>query len=415
MAGKFIELKEAAAQLGVTPEQLQEMREAGKIHGYKDGNSWKFKPSELARLSSEFKAHRDAAEDDQSFSDSASLSGDDFEQLLSVDDSSEEAAQLQDSSIVIGEDGSEGGGPESSSTVIGKEGRKGKDSDLRLAGDARDKGVGDAGSGSGGGKSAGDDYELKLADSDDLSDELAGSENLEFESDEAFLLQEDGDLSLSADSDESEDVVLDDSGSSEDSALPVGSSDSGIGVTKPSDSGLSLEADSGSAALELPEDEDMISLDDELSASPDDATQLQQDEEFLLSPSDEMFGDESSDSGSQVIALDDSGAFESDADVAALDSGEAMLVPEEQDALDVQLEPIDSAVAVSGVIPVAGAEAPEADYTAWNIMALVFVILLLGVTGMMMADIVRNMWGWSGDATATSSLANTIVDALGMK
>ena len=53
MAGKFIELKEAAAQLGITPEQLQEMREAGKIHGYKDGTSWKFKPSELERVAGE--------------------------------------------------------------------------------------------------------------------------------------------------------------------------------------------------------------------------------------------------------------------------------------------------------------------------------------------------------------------------
>ena len=43
MAGKFIELKEAAEQLGMSPEKLQDMREAGEIHGYKDGASWKFK------------------------------------------------------------------------------------------------------------------------------------------------------------------------------------------------------------------------------------------------------------------------------------------------------------------------------------------------------------------------------------
>ena len=144
----------------------------------------------------------------------------------------------------------------------------------------------------------------------------------------------------------------------------------------------------------------MISLDDELVASPDDATQLQQDEEFLLSPSDEMLGDESSDSGSQVIALDDSSAFESDSDVAGIDAVEPMLVPDEGDALDVQLEPIEGAVAVAGALPIAaGAEAPEAAYTAWNIMALLFVVLLLSVTGMLMADIVRNMWTWNGDGS----------------
>ena len=56
MAGKFIELKAAAKQLGITIEQLQELREAGKIHGYKDGASWKFKPEEVARLASELSA-----------------------------------------------------------------------------------------------------------------------------------------------------------------------------------------------------------------------------------------------------------------------------------------------------------------------------------------------------------------------
>ena len=56
MAGKFIELKAAAKQLGITIEQLQELREAGKIHGYKDGASWKFKPEEVERLASELSA-----------------------------------------------------------------------------------------------------------------------------------------------------------------------------------------------------------------------------------------------------------------------------------------------------------------------------------------------------------------------
>ena len=50
MAGKFIELKAAAKQLGISLEQLQKLREAGKIHGYKDGASWKFKPEEVERL-----------------------------------------------------------------------------------------------------------------------------------------------------------------------------------------------------------------------------------------------------------------------------------------------------------------------------------------------------------------------------
>jgi hypothetical protein len=176
-----------------------------------------------------------------------------------------------------------------------------------------------------------------------------------------------------------------------------------------------LEGESSSAALELPEDEDMISLADDLGASSDDGTALQQDEEFLLSPSDEMLGDESSDSGSQVIALDESGAFDSDADVAVVDSGDQMLVEEDVAGLDAQLEPIDEAALVAGAVPsIAAIHAPEAPYTVWNLMALIFVVLLLAVTGMLMADVVRNMWAWNSETGVSSGLANTIIEALGM-
>ncbi len=312
MAGKFIELKEAAAQLGITPERLQELREAGKIHGYKDGASWKFKPTEIERLVGELSASSGAGSDDMDVADSASLSGDDFDQLLNLD-ASDADDEVENSSILISEESAAEGGHDSSSTVIGKDGvERPKDSDLQLADDSSQK--------SDISKQSDDDYELKLADSEDLSDELALSDDLEFESDEALVLGDDSDFGLAEVAKEDDSVALDDSGSSDDDAIEVGADDSGIGVANPSDSGLSLEENE---ALELPEDEDMISLEDEIGSSPDDATQLQQDEEFLLSPSDEMLGDESSDSGSQVIALDDSGAFESDSDVAALGSRRA--------------------------------------------------------------------------------------------
>ena len=51
----------------------------------------------------------------------------------------------------------------------------------------------------------------------------------------------------------------------------------------------------------------------------------------------------------------------------------------------------------------------------WNLMSLVFVVLLLGVTGMLMADVVRNMWSWNSETGVSSGLANTIIEALGMK
>ena len=48
-------------------------------------------------------------------------------------------------------------------------------------------------------------------------------------------------------------------------------------------------------------------------------------------------------------------------------------------------------------------------------MALLLVVLLLSVTGMLMADVVRNMWAWNGEFSATGGLASSLVEALGMK
>jgi hypothetical protein len=389
MAGKFIELKAAAKQLGISIERLQELREAGEVHGYKDGVSWKFKPEEIERLAQSLRAIADSGASD-------SFSGEGFDSLLKLDEDSEARDNLADSSLLISEELALDDEFESSSTVIGKEDAE----QLRLADDDDDQS--DVQPVRGAGKSPAAKPE-KVAD---LSDELALADDLDFESDDALMLRDD-ELHLSAGSD---DAVL---GDSDGNDLAIGGGDSGIGLANPSDSGLSLEGES-SAALELPEDEDMISLDDELGSLSDDAA-LQQDEEFLLSPSDEMLGDESSDSGSQVIALDDSGAFESDPDVAVVDSGEQMLV-EDEGGLESALEPIDDDVVTmaSSVPSAAGAAAPEIPYTAWNILSLVLVMMLLAGAGVLMADIVRNMWTWSGEGGVSSGFANTVIGWFGM-
>ena len=43
---KFIDLGEAAGQLGIEQEQLNRLREQGKLRGYRDGSSWKFRVDE---------------------------------------------------------------------------------------------------------------------------------------------------------------------------------------------------------------------------------------------------------------------------------------------------------------------------------------------------------------------------------
>ncbi len=393
MAGKFIELKEAAEQLGISPDRLLEMRDAGEIHGYRDGSSWKFKPTEVERVAGELGAEAVPSDDvmDFSLSDSSALSDDDFDSLLNVGAEGESEVDLEGgSSILISEETGSEVDESSSSTVIGKN-KKGKavdeDSDLKLE------------------DHADEDDELKLS-ADSLSEELELSNDLELESDDALSLGEDSELSLADGDDELElDVSSGDA---------LGESDSGISLA-PSDSGLSLESQGESSdSLELPEDDDMISLEDEIEASPDDATQLKQDEEFLLSPSDEMLGDESSDSGSQVIALEDSEAFE---DEAAIDADEEpALLADDSAGLQEQLEPFDGAALAERKVVLQGTgELPEAAYSVWNVLGLLSILIPLGVTGMLMTDVIRNMWSWNGSSAMTTSLMDFFVGLFHLK
>src|SRR4029078_7444376 len=47
MAGKFVDLNDAAKMIGISSESLVEMRSKGTIFGYRDGASWKFKVDEV--------------------------------------------------------------------------------------------------------------------------------------------------------------------------------------------------------------------------------------------------------------------------------------------------------------------------------------------------------------------------------
>jgi excisionase family DNA binding protein len=53
MAQKFLSLEEAADQLGISKDRLNELRQANKVTGYKDGASWKFRPEAIEKLASE--------------------------------------------------------------------------------------------------------------------------------------------------------------------------------------------------------------------------------------------------------------------------------------------------------------------------------------------------------------------------
>src|SRR4051794_19886256 len=50
VAGKFVDLNEAAKMIGVNADTLVDLRSKGAIFGYRDGASWKFKVDEVERV-----------------------------------------------------------------------------------------------------------------------------------------------------------------------------------------------------------------------------------------------------------------------------------------------------------------------------------------------------------------------------
>ena len=309
---KLVSLDDAAAQLGMTPEQLLEARSRNQVFGYRDGSTWKFKEAELERFALQKGVELDAeAPSAQGSASSGSLPkiadvDADLDEMIDVSEMTvEDEEQDTDGpdSVLVSEEELGSSEPGAGSTIIGKDelsieaddqpvleidspsGVGGSDlkiaatSDLNLAGDSEIKLAGSGlldGSGSElklSGDSTGGSSELRLAgDSagsnivadDDLGgdseddDIILDAETLEGDSlelsDDELLLDSDSVSDLDLDVMESDVDVLE--GGSD---VTLNASDSGINLTTPSDSGISLEntpnelGGSGVEALEFGE------------------------------------------------------------------------------------------------------------------------------------------------------------------
>ncbi len=455
MAGNLIPLDEAAEMLGVTPDELSAMRQKNEIFGYRDGASWKFKMEEIERVAEERGvelkggAAAAASADEPDFEEELGAAGGSDLQLSPLDN---DEAGAEEESVLVSEESLGASGESTSSTIIGKSGAEevSEDSDLKLAAEEGSTGsevelVQDA---------AGTDLNLIAGGSDALAaDEVAaddqvaagdeapttepstdkligtgsgaGDDELEISVDSGLTLGDD-DLEIGGDMEaevtlggeaSDEDSVLGGSGPGSD--LTLGASDSGINLS-PTDSGLSLEEEpidlGGSSVeqLELPEDDDVIALEDEI-ADPDAATQLKADDEFLLTPVEEA---EDESSGSQVIALEDSDMYaDQDAQTmlgAGAEEAQPALVAEDADLLggDLGVSIDKDAAATAQPMPMpAGAAAgvlPEKPYTIWNVLFLLFVFVVLMFSGIMFTDLIRSLWMYEEPMTLTTTIMDSI-------
>ena len=455
---KLIELKEAAERLGVTPEELTEMRSRNEIFGYRDGASWKFKPEEIERVANELgvsSASASATDDIGGLASDVVADGDD--ELIDVAELQlDDDSQDDNDSILVTEEELGRSDDSTSSTIIGKTGLEtpASESDIKLAedlalGEGSDLGLAEGGSdlsladdsdiGAGGpGSSVTSASDVLAGDSDllsvdeggtgsgvDLSLEGSGVDvsadsSLKLAGSDAISIGDD-ELSLEGDSalgsgigavDSSIDLDLDDDdlmpGSGTGSDVTLGASDSGINLTNPSDSGISLEdvpSDLGSgidSSLELG-DEDLIQLDGD-AADPEEATELQTDEEFVLTPvaAEGELDEESDDSGSQVIALDEEEMDESAATMLVAD--EDALVGGDLTAAGAATKP-----AAQGVGAVEAAESP---FGVWDMVMLSSLSLFMGLCGLLALDLIRNIWSWGRPYQLNSTIMDFIVGML---
>ena len=226
-------------------------------------------------------------------------------------------------------------------------------------------------------------------------------------------LADDDDLVIADDDD---DLVLGSAGSD----ISV-AGDSGINLMSPSDSGLSLESEpldlagSSISALDLGAELSEGGSSGSGKRAGSDA-EFDADEEFQLSPSG-IGLDADIESGSQVIEVEDSEALgepvefgEPEAlggDVFAADADDVLSLDEEGEALA-----IDDSAASSSVM--AGARGGyEVPFTLLQCVTLMLILCVLSLGGMLLTDLVRNMWAYSEPAAPVSSLTDSLIGLMG--
>jgi excisionase family DNA binding protein len=489
MAQKFVSLDEAATQLGISKDRLNELREDGKVRAYRDGASWKFRADDVEKFVAEGVPSADASSSDISLSEESQpaesarpsigeLSDIELDLAENEPQSSPAASDMNLDDLdeptvpvdgpaegeVIEIDG--GGEDEFSDSILLSETELGESTDrppstiigkAEMAADLDlDLVAGD------GGEAAMSD--VRLADPStsnvfapgardavldteppSLSDNFGGLEELEIDLEaesSRILSPEDltraqqaaksksnalqaadvSDLELAA-SDSRPAGALDSMAGTSDMALAgisalefegdgddgdvlgdgsditLSSESSGINIISPSDSGLALDEvplAMGSSPLASGLDLGPTS-DADVGLEPLEAEQAA--EPFALTP----FGEEASEveeDSSQVIPLDE------------VSEDEALLGASPRLAGVDALGDEFAAIPAGGMMAV-GEPVAETAFPGWVIGLMSISMLMLVMCGMMVFDLLRNMWSWDQIYTLNSSLMEVLSPFLG--
>ena len=371
MAQEYYNLERTAELLKITPGEVNRMREQSQLRAFRDGSDWKFKKEDVEdALAKKLKSQNESGLPQEEEEDFLSFGSNDEEDMPTM--MADTIATEHPGSVNLEDDGLDFDG-------------------LDLV-DESDDG-------------------LSLVESDTDSEPTEPQVDLTESGDDSATFKVDLAGEPGPALEEDDDMVL---GGSSDLSL---SHDSGISLADDDENGYAV-AEAGDDGLEIDEDSDILALAD-TDEDSDVATLLAADADknsFDLEANPSEF--EESDSSSQVIALD--GPF---GEIGESEFGSS----EFEDPND-----FGTAPAADIAQPVFGGQADftsqpapttsrapspyEPTYSGLAIgLGMVPCILLLGLAGMMMFDLVRNMGSWGNSYVLTSPIMEPIASMLGLR
>jgi hypothetical protein len=377
---RYYDVQTTASILGLTPAEVNQLREQNRLRGFRDGATWKFRVEDVHQLRRELEAQRRQAA----------------------------TAEPQVEEVLALEPERSPGDLSGSGSVLGAEaGRSPGDTDLTL-------------------KPA-EEEELQLIDAEPGQVHAPPplsqvDQDVIPLAEPEFTLSDDSVAFLSgaapAEGQKAESKV----GEEEIALAPSGGSDvkighdSGISLVAPHDSGLSLEEEEiGLAPLE---EEISLGEDQLLTVAADEASTSQAvrpDVEFRLAPAEDEYGLEDSESASQVIALAPEG-ISSEAPTLVAEEGLGPVFDEFGGPAVTpvtEMAPGPAPAAVAELPRVAPAALPEAPFGTLAMVLLTAALVVLVLAGIMVTDLVRNMWSWSGPIPLNSSLMDFLAGLFG--
>ena len=251
----------------------------------------------------------------------------------------------------------------------------------------------------------GDDLTIE-GDGDLFDDELDLADSASFESSEISSSFEDSAELVLEDSDSSAELTLE----ANESGIALSANESGIAL---GDEPLELGG-SDIDELELPEDDDIVLVDD---AADADSVTLMQEDDFNLTPHEMSLDDDDDSSGSQVIALAESEIYADDS-AATMLGGDSF----EDQSMDGDLyDPAAAGMVGVGVAGMAaagaaggrGIAAEEVTYSKWQIAGLLLTTAALFMGTIVAYGTAQNLW-LPDDEVVSSGLMKMFIDSLGM-